>query len=140
MYFLLQMGGASHPKGSMAASFSMVHTSHMSQKRMEQNLTQHHQGASGGAMEQLHMPGGMVMTPGNMHAFGGGAGVGNLATSSAPGKGLGGALMQAPAQQVIIMRFEFLVEQQLFLLFQIGHFCFSDFRLSPASLTLLSLQ
>lgn len=66
---------------------------------MEQNLTQHHPGASGGAMEQLHMPGGMVMTPGNMHAFGGGAG--NLATSSAPGKGLGGALMQAPAQQVI---------------------------------------
>ena len=96
------MGGTSHPKGSMADSFSMVHTSHMSQKRMEQNLTQHHPGASGGAMEQLHMPGGMVMTPGNMHAFGGGAGVGNLATASAPGKGLGGALMQAPTQQVIV--------------------------------------
>ena len=64
---------------------------------MEQNL-QHHPAASG-AMEQLHMPG-MVMTSGGMHGFGGGPGVGNLATSNAPGKGLGGALMQSPAQQV----------------------------------------
>ena len=87
--------GPPHPKGGMADAFNMVHSGHMGQKRLEQNL-QHHPGA--GSMEQLHMSSGMVMPPSsNMHGFGGGA---NLATLSAPGKGLGGALMQAPTQQV----------------------------------------
>jgi hypothetical protein len=86
------MGAQSHSKSAMD-SFSMVHAGVMGQKQG----MQHHQ-VTGGVMEQLHMPGaGMVMGSGSLHGFGGSGGV---ATSSAPGKGLGGALMQSPAQQV----------------------------------------
>lgn len=74
-------------------SFSMVHAGSMGQKQS----MPHHQ-VNAGPMEQLHMPGaGMVMSSGSLHGF---SGTGSVATASAPGKGLGGALMQSPAQQV----------------------------------------
>lgn len=84
------MGSHTHTKNSMDA-FGMVHAGNMGQKP---GLPHH---VTGGGMEQLHMPGaGMVVGSSSLHGFGGAGGV---ATSSAPGKGLGGALMQSPAQQ-----------------------------------------
>ena len=86
------MGAPSHVKSAMDG-FGIVHPGNMGQKQG----MQHHQ-VSGGAMEQLHMPGaGMVVGSSSLHGCGGSGGV---VTSSAPGKGLGGALMQSPAQQV----------------------------------------
>jgi hypothetical protein len=90
-----QMGAPSHTKSGID-TFGMVHAANMGQKPG----LQHHQ-VNSGPMEQLHMPGaGIVMSSGAMHGFGTAPGVGNMATSSAPGKGLVAALMQSPAQQV----------------------------------------